>query len=478
MKAVDWQHFHHVAMPAVRGAKDREVFEDAAVEMGEFEGTGRVDDKLLEVLAAACRAKSSIVRSFGADWLFGLVRNDSRAEKVLRDLFAGESAATRLSIIQSVPHASPDLTRDLLLTALQDASAEVRLFAAHRIDGLFLRQLIPSLRSALAVEKDPSTRRSMEHSLAYLEDGYRREPSTDADSELFWVRYRRGYTGTSIPTSTIAALGADEVALRIRLRADWPGPSFPGNQWDPIADPNQIRNNGPFDADLLTARKIMADFEDTGEVATERIETLIAIVRNRHSNPQTLKHSAAWLVATAAKSKFARDAILHLFKTTGAEVRTALMQSVYVSHTFERDFDLSLLSMALRDSEPLISHHAAIRVQEHRYFELVDSLSAVIEQQQGQQHRQKLSESLELLNIGFTCTEAGKRHFTLKVALPRGVTVVKVPKAVVNEIGATEISRRIAARREWQGKRPAGKPWDPVPPINREPLRRERRLAD
>ena len=87
---------------------------------------------------------------------------------------------------------------------------------AEQAEWLDMNEFIPVLTKALAVEKDGKTKRSLEHSLRMLRDGYILDRQDDG-TYSFWTRTSDGHGGRYVTEAELNSKGIDAIVREFRM---------------------------------------------------------------------------------------------------------------------------------------------------------------------------------------------------------------------------------------------------------------------
>ena len=114
-----------------------------------------------------------VVWEVGLPLLSQLAASSNLAQQKIQLMTTERKSELRRRSIQYLDDYYPrSFCLDLLQPLLRDRSAKVRGFAASRIEGLGLVELLPDLETALQLEKNKIARFELEYSFGMLRDGY------------------------------------------------------------------------------------------------------------------------------------------------------------------------------------------------------------------------------------------------------------------------------------------------------------------
>ncbi|MCA8993589.1 MAG: HEAT repeat domain-containing protein [Planctomycetaceae bacterium] len=193
-----------------------------------------VDD--YESALAACNAADSVDRLYDAAihfrsivWevalplLSQLAGSSDLARQCIQRMSTERNSELRRRSIQYLDDFYPrSFCIQLLHALLQDRSAKVRGFAASRIEGLGLVELLPNLKTALHSEKNKVARFELDYALCLLRDGYYEMHRSgyclairNADSGPGGAVWIRNFRGKPLSAERVRELGIEVVCREV-----------------------------------------------------------------------------------------------------------------------------------------------------------------------------------------------------------------------------------------------------------------------
>jgi hypothetical protein len=155
--------------------------------------------KHLEPIVEAIRCRWQAARNVGGELLAELAWTQPAAQGAFRELLASRKARDRLWAILSLSRRMPaKLILDLLTSAVDDRSKQVRRWAAQESNSLNVKEMIPKLMQRLEVESDADVKRELLYNATMLKDGYLIDRS---EGGIIWLNVRipgGGVTGQMI----------------------------------------------------------------------------------------------------------------------------------------------------------------------------------------------------------------------------------------------------------------------------------------
>jgi hypothetical protein len=184
--------------------------------------SGTLSEEDLRVIIDAAAHERLLVAMNAVELLWAMSdRWPAEISRAVAELFSSPKSHARFAAICVLTtDIDKSVARDVVKGGLKDKSARVRWKAADRAEWLERRDLIPDVEAALAVEKNAKSKRSIEHSLRFLRDGYTREDQEDGKVTL-WVRTRRGHSGRDVDAREIEEKGIETVVEAIRRERDY-----------------------------------------------------------------------------------------------------------------------------------------------------------------------------------------------------------------------------------------------------------------
>lgn len=140
----------------------------------------RLDAGLLAPIVAAASSSRRPLYENATNLLGNLAGEYALARESVAGMAADSRSHVRFNAILCLMKTTPlDFTLRLIRQGLRDKSANVRGKAADWAGRLRVRQVVPDLETAFAVEKNNKAKQTMEFELRLLRDGYILEPETD-----------------------------------------------------------------------------------------------------------------------------------------------------------------------------------------------------------------------------------------------------------------------------------------------------------
>jgi hypothetical protein len=180
---------------------------------------GKASRLQLDVLVNAAGNPHRLVWNCAVKLLSKSLRDWPEVADAIAAMMQGRSSTTRFSAMCCVKeHMPAHVARDMIQAGLSDKSGQVRWKAAEAANRLKCVELIPLLERVTAEEKVARTRRSLEHSLRMLRDGYILNPMGDGSYSL-WIDTARGSTGKSVTEAELKSKGVDALVAAFRGQA-------------------------------------------------------------------------------------------------------------------------------------------------------------------------------------------------------------------------------------------------------------------
>jgi hypothetical protein len=202
-----------------RNAADEAAALKAADAYDAMKRQGKPSRPQLDVMVIAAGNPHRLVRNCAVDLLSKSLREWPEVAATIATMMRDRSSTTRFSAMCCIKeHMPAHIARDMIQAGLSDKSGQVRWKAAEAANRLKFVQFIPLLERVAAEEKPGRTRRSLEHSLRMLRDGYFLNPTGDGTYTL-WIDTARGSTGKSITETELISKGVDALVAAFRSEA-------------------------------------------------------------------------------------------------------------------------------------------------------------------------------------------------------------------------------------------------------------------
>lgn len=180
---------------------------------------GKPSRPQLDVLVTAASNPHSLVWNCAADLLAKSLREWPEVGETIAAMMQVRSSTARFSAMCCVQeHMPAQVARDIIRAGLSDKSGQVRWKAGEAANRLKCVEFIPQLEQAAAKERPGRTRRSLEHSLRMLRDGYILDSMGDGTYSL-WIDTARGSVGKSISEAELKSKGVEALVAAFRGEA-------------------------------------------------------------------------------------------------------------------------------------------------------------------------------------------------------------------------------------------------------------------
>ena len=168
------------------------------------------------MLTTAADNPHRLVWNCAVDLLSKSLREWPEVADTIAGMLRSRQVTSRFSAMCCVKEYMPSVTADTMIRAgLEDKSSQVRWKAGEAADRLRKTDLIPLLTRVVAQEKPGRSRRSLEHSLRLLRDGYILDPSADGTFSL-WINTADGSAGKSVSQAELDSKGIDKLVAEFR----------------------------------------------------------------------------------------------------------------------------------------------------------------------------------------------------------------------------------------------------------------------
>lgn len=146
-----------------------------AIQAGE-----KVTQRLLQPIIQAASDSRKMLFEIPVDFLDQLTGKHAEAREAVSKMAEDKRSYTRFNAIMCIGKAAPKSFKlQLLRQGLLDKSSKVRLKSADWVGRQRLRELVPELEQALAVETNEKARSTIEFEVKLLRDGYILEAEKD-----------------------------------------------------------------------------------------------------------------------------------------------------------------------------------------------------------------------------------------------------------------------------------------------------------
>ena len=173
----------------------------------------------LDILVAAAGNPHRLVWNCAAHLLSKSLRDWPEVAETIAEMMLARSSTTRFSAMCCVQdHMPPQVAREMIQAGLSDKSGQVRWKAGEASNRLKFVEFVPLLERIAAKERPGRTRRSLEHSLRMLRDGYILNSMGDGTYSL-WIDTPRGSTGKSVSEAELKSKGVEALVTAFRREA-------------------------------------------------------------------------------------------------------------------------------------------------------------------------------------------------------------------------------------------------------------------
>lgn len=199
-----------------RNAEDEAVALEAADAYDAMKERGKPSLPLLDVLVDSAGNPHRLVWNCAVDLLSKCILEWPEVADTVAAMMRDRSSTTRFSAMCCVKeHMPAQFAREMVQAGLSDKSGQVRWKAGEAANQLKFVEFVPLLERLAEKEKPGRTRRSLEHSLRMLRDGYILHTMRDGTYSL-WIDTARGSTGKSISESELKSKGVDALVAAFR----------------------------------------------------------------------------------------------------------------------------------------------------------------------------------------------------------------------------------------------------------------------
>lgn len=203
-----------------RNTADEAVALRAADAYDAMRSQGEPSRTQLDVLVKVAGNPHGLVWNCAVDLLSKSLHEWPEVADTIAAMMRERSSTTRFVAMCCVKeHMPAQVARDMIQAGLSDKSGQVRWKAGEAANRLKCVEFVPLLETVAAKEKAGRTRRSLEHSLRMLRDGYILNSMRDGSYSL-WIDTACGSIGRSFTEAEVTSKGVDALVAALRGEAE------------------------------------------------------------------------------------------------------------------------------------------------------------------------------------------------------------------------------------------------------------------
>ncbi|HWE92746.1 MAG TPA: hypothetical protein VG269_02125 [Tepidisphaeraceae bacterium] len=199
-----------------RNAADEAAALKAADAYDVMVSQGSPSNPKLDTLVVTAANPHRLVWNCAVDLLCKCLQRWPNVADTIGAMMNDRSSTARFSAMCCLKAYMPEHTADRMIRAgLSDKSGQVRWKAGEAANRLKRVEFVPALARCVAAEKPGRARRSLEHSLQMLRDGYILNPMSDGTYSL-WIDTAQGSAGKSVTDEEMRSKGIEALVSEFR----------------------------------------------------------------------------------------------------------------------------------------------------------------------------------------------------------------------------------------------------------------------
>jgi len=203
-----------------RNAADEATALRAADAYDAMKQSGRPSQSYLDDLVSAAGDPHRLVWNCAVDLLSRSLKEWPEVAILIAAMLQDRRSTTRFSAMCSVEECMPThVAGEMIEAGLSDRSGQVRWKAAEAANRLNRTEFVPLLERVVKAEKPGRTRRSLEHSLRMLRDGYILESKGDGSYSLS-INTAEGCAGKFVSETELKSKGIESLVADFRRSRD------------------------------------------------------------------------------------------------------------------------------------------------------------------------------------------------------------------------------------------------------------------